>query len=80
MRNNFLDKRITNSILKLIERNKTVKSFNLWMPGNKLNDEEACKIIRALSGLRQLEYLSLNLEWNFSLTDKTFRCLYVILP
>lgn len=37
-----MDKQIMASIIKLIEKNKSIKYLNIWMPGNRLTDTETC--------------------------------------
>lgn len=62
-------------IANLIKKSIDLKDLNIWMPANFLTDKGASELFGALDGLKKLTSLTINLEWNFRLTNKSLQVL-----
>ena len=77
--NNFNDahmKRIANAIGK----HSNLKELLFWFPCNNISDDGAIDLINLLDTFRNLRQFTLNLEWNFRISNKSLSALCKKMP
>ena len=55
--------------MEILKRNQKLKIIKFSLQNNKLNNSVIIKLLEQLNNLKHLEYLYLNVEWNFNLTQ-----------
>ena len=67
-------------IAAMIAKHKDLKELVLWLPDNYITDDGATELIATLDGLKSLRLFTLNLEWNFRVSNKSLQALTKRLP
>lgn len=77
--NAFTDEHVK-QIAAMIAKHKDLKELVLWLPDNYITDDGATELIATLDGLKSLRLFTLNLEWNFRVSNKSLQALTKRLP
>ena len=77
--NAFTDKHIKR-LATSIAKHKNIKELVLWLPDNRITDEGAIELINLLDNFKTLKIFTINLEWNFGISNKTLECLCKKMP
>ena len=63
-----------------ISKNPNLKELVLWLPDNNITDDGAIELINLLDNLKHLKAFTLNLEWNFRISNKSLNTLCKKMP
>ena len=77
--NAFTDSHVKR-IAKAIAKHSNLKELLLWLPGNHVSDEGALELVGLLDVFRNLRSFTLNLEWNFRISNKSLSALCKKMP
>ncbi len=72
--NSFRDHHMK-SLANMIKRSSELKELTLWLPANYITDKGAADLFACLDHLKKLQSLTVNLEWNFRVSNKSMQVL-----
>ncbi len=75
LRDNCFRDQHMKAIANMIKRSNELKELNLWLPANYITDKGAADLFACLDNLKKLQSLTVNLEWNFRISNKSMQVL-----
>ena len=70
LRDNLFDNSHIKKLSDFLLNHRNINHLSLWLPSNQVSDKGASILFKAISELKNLVILNVNLEWNFELTNE----------
>ena len=78
-RDNCLGDFMVETILRILQNNRSVQTLILWMPFNKFSDQGVKQMFDEIRSMVSVKKLLVNFEWNFDLTARSLENLCLVL-